>query len=819
MDATTYPLGEILKPERRFMIPTFQRDYEWVEDPQWRLLFEDLEAAGERLMECRQWAADAGTSPMEANVSPHFLGAIVCDSLPFATGSVALRAVIDGQQRLSTLQLLIRGLLDVVQARDVDGSFKKEAASLRRMLRNPDDIADSEEETYKLWPRRLDRAVWPVAIGDEVPADGTHLYLAARRFFAAATRRSLDAWPADEADDRLRAMVDALSGLFKLVVIDLDPNDDAQVIFEVLNGRQTPLSAADLVKNLLFLRGELNDDEVERLYDQYWAGFDQPWWKTEVGTGHAARGRRDVLLSVWLNVETGRDVSTAHLYREARAFIDTDQPKTESVLMDLAELAQGYKEVYGEEQVADNRLRIAYDRLIRLNNLTAIPLVTWLRTLPAEQLTPKDHRRAVMAVESYTVRRMMVGWQTRGYGQIFTRALRQARAAADKGQDIPGAIIDSLTEGWPSDEDLQSAFLNRSYYGNVAQFRLRLVFSAIDDTMRAENPLVPNAAYEYDGLEIEHVMPQSWQDHWPLDLDPGDEAARIRAEAERNARVHRLGNLTMVTNTFNKVVSNLSWSEHKRPEFAKQASLELNKPIAASETWDEAAIDARAKALATVAARIWPSPVALEASVIPAVAQGARGNDVSESGKPAPVTVDEAPSGDEPADGAGEFDIPTHDTRATEPSVANVAELKPLPQALEAPNGDEGLSREQVPAFNAGTGTDASTPPSGSEGPENTGPRYRDLPGALEPLDRLGPRPRPGSPEQAVRHLSYSKPSRARVGTLGAGNWDPSIRDKVQGDVSARNAMTAAISALPNGPDRDALVEAFGDHIDASARS
>lgn len=818
MDAQTYPLADILKPERRFMIPTFQRDYEWVEDPQWRLLFEDLEAAGERLMDCRRWAADAGTSPREANVSPHFLGAIVCDSLPFATGSVALRAVIDGQQRLSTLQLLIRGLLDVVQECDVDGTFKKEAASLRRMLRNPDDIADSEEETYKLWPRRLDREVWPVAIGDEVRADGDHLYLKARRFFAAATRRALDAWPAEEADDRLRAMVDALSGLFKLVVIDLDPNDDAQVIFEVLNGRQTPLSAADLVKNLLFLRGELNDDEVGRLYDEYWAGFDQAWWKTEVGTGHAARGRRDVLLSVWLNVETGRDVSTAHLYREARAFIDTDQPKTESVLMDLAQLARGYKEVYGEEQVADSRLRIAYDRLIRLNNLTAIPLVTWLRTLPAEQLTPKDHRRAVMAVESYTVRRMMVGWQTRGYGQIFTRALREARAAADEGRDIPGAIIESLSEGWPSDQDLQGAFLNRSYYGNVAQFRLRLVFSAIDDTMRAENPLVPNAAYEYDGLEIEHVMPQSWQDHWPLDLDTGDEAARIRAEAERDARVHRLGNLTMVTNTFNNVVSNLSWSEHKRPEFAKQASLELNKPIAASETWDEAAIDARAKALATVAARIWPSPAALGTSIVPGITRGPRGYDVSESGGPL-GTVDEGPDGDDSADAPSGLDTPMHDTQATKPTSSNVVEPAPMPQVPEAPTGDERRSREPGLAVNRATETDASTPSPGSEGQENTGLRYRDLPGALEPLDRLGPRPRPGSAEQAVRHLSYSKPSRARVGTLGSGSWDPSIRDKVQGDVSARNAMSAAISAIPNGPDRDALVEAFGDHIDPPARS
>lgn len=109
------------------------------------------------------------------------------------------------------------------------------------------------------------------------------------------------------------ALADALSSLFKLVVIDLDDNDDAQVIFEVLNGRQTPLSAIESVKNLLFLRGELAEDDVERLYDQYWARFDEKWWKETVGRGHAQRGRRDVLLSVWLTATTGTSKPTSEI--------------------------------------------------------------------------------------------------------------------------------------------------------------------------------------------------------------------------------------------------------------------------------------------------------------------------------------------------------------------------------------------------------------------------------------------------------------------------------------------------------------------------
>lgn len=104
---------------------------------------------------------------------------------------------------------------------------------------------------------------------------------------------------------------------------DLEDNDDAQVIFEVLNGRQTPLSATDLVKNFLFLRAELDSEaDFERLYEQHWAHFDDPWWREEVGRGHAARGRRDVLLSAWLTAAAGTEVNVGHLYGEVRRYLE-----------------------------------------------------------------------------------------------------------------------------------------------------------------------------------------------------------------------------------------------------------------------------------------------------------------------------------------------------------------------------------------------------------------------------------------------------------------------------------------------------------------
>lgn len=125
-------------------------------------------------------------------------------------------------------------------------------------------------------------------MAEDSPGVDDHLYLKARRFFR---DRSRVAMQTPEGGDRSDVVVDALLSLFKLVVIDLEDNDDAQVIFEVLNGRQTPLSATDLVKNLLFLRAELTDEaELEALYEEHWAPFDDVWWRKEIGRGHAARG-------------------------------------------------------------------------------------------------------------------------------------------------------------------------------------------------------------------------------------------------------------------------------------------------------------------------------------------------------------------------------------------------------------------------------------------------------------------------------------------------------------------------------------------------
>lgn len=605
MQAETYALKTVLGFERRYVIPTFQRDYEWTLEGQWQLLHEDLVTAAEKLQKARADAEALGESRARADnkVAPHFLGAIVCDQLPSSTGGVDQRAVIDGQQRLTTLQLLARGILDVLLE---SGSAR--APQVRRLIQNPSDVAEKPIDRYKLWPRRKDREVWPSAISDEVSPSNGHLYLQARTFFADATRAAVAAAP---DTDLLDTIVDAFLGLFKLVVIDLDDNDDAQVIFEVLNGRQTPLSAADLVKNLLFLRGDLSGEkELDALYDTYWAPFDDSWWKRTVGSGHAARGRRDVLLSNWLTAVSGKEANVGHLYGQVRSYLTEHPRTTEEVLKELAQYASGYVTIYNPDDAESLVIRRAYSRIDKVRVVTAVPLLLWLRTLPSEQLTLQDHEAAVAAIESWVMRRMVIGANTRGYGNFFVDVLKSARAALEAGQNVADAVIKSLDSSspglaWPSDDDIFAAFIQNKFYNSFTQERIRLVLGSIDQQLQSENPRTEPAEFDYDRLQIEHVMPQSWKAHWPLEAP--DSAQLELASQLRDATVQRIGNLTLVTSRFNQGVSNLGW-DFKRSEFNLQSGLQLNKSLAASEQWDESSIQERARQLASVACRVWTRP-------------------------------------------------------------------------------------------------------------------------------------------------------------------------------------------------------------------
>lgn len=625
MQANTRTIKEILLGEQRFTIPPYQRPYVWSRERQWQPLWADIEDTVLRLSEARKDAMAKGKplATADESVAPHFLGAIVVDELSTPPGEIKRHAVVDGQQRLTTSQLLIRGVLDALDAADAD---KKLRSQLRKLVLNDEDVVTTPETAFKVWPRKAERQAFTTAMDSEaIPDAEASRFAAGRQYFAEEATRWLNDVQAPEGEgdpllDRAALLVSTLRELLKLVVIDLDGVDDAQVIFEVLNARHTPLTAADLVKNLLFLKAESEGLDVDALYETHWTIFDDDWWGEQVGTGHATRARQDYLLGDWLTARSAKLVSVGHLYGFAKTWIVSSGEKIPDILKSINAYAKAYRQLAGQstEGATDAEQR-AFRTIQTLRVTAASPLVLWLLTRASDVVEPEDRQKAIQHIESYLVRRMATKRQTRAYNMVFVELLQAAQRAKGSVADAIATALAGSPHGyaWPTDEDLVESFVgNRAYGpGGINQGRIRLLLGAVNHRLQSQSAKAEDVTFDYSSLTVEHVMPQKWEEHWPLEAESED--ALALAKQERSRQVQRFGNLTLLTSALNPAVSNGSWAM-KRPKIDEHTVLMLNKRVVTEpgpdkkpiprEVWDEDVIRARGAWLAEQVARVWDRP-------------------------------------------------------------------------------------------------------------------------------------------------------------------------------------------------------------------
>ncbi len=617
MKADTRNLQQVMHGDRRFVIPVYQRPYVWEQEKQWEPLWSDVESTARRLVEARVDAHNKKhpASDADKTAPPHFLGAIVLEQYPTATGDIDVRSVVDGQQRLTTLQLLLRGVLDALETASLEGPL---VARIRKLIQNDEDVV-SGDAVHKVWPRPAEQNKYLSAMSPTLPKEHESQFAAARNYFFGSAIEFLDD---DEVPDdpyaegtglnrRASLLVATLLGLVKLVVIDLEDVDDAQVIFEALNARNTPLSAADLVKNLLFMRAQVQHHDPQELYERVWSRFDgdDGWWRGFVGSGHAQRARQDWLLGDWLIAETGRAINVGRLYGEFRSWFDSSGANSVQALESVSRYADAYEMLHDRMSGATPAELRAFERIQRLNITAATPVLLWLLVQPAEHLPVAERTLAMLAIESYVVRRMAAKLQTRAYGQAFTEVLRTAQAATAH----PGrAVIEALRNSphgyeWPLDKAISDQFAASRYYGpgGISQERLRLLLGAVDARLQQEVHKAEPVTVEYEKLQIEHIIPDKWRQYWPIVAE--DENERQVLEQQRDASVHHIGNLTLVSFRLNPSMSNDPWAA-KRDELRKHSHLRLNALLCEREDWDEHAIVAREKWLAEYIGKEWAGP-------------------------------------------------------------------------------------------------------------------------------------------------------------------------------------------------------------------
>lgn len=291
MDANALSPRDLFGSRTHYQVPAFQRPYVWNEEDQWSPLWDDVVRVAEAYVVAK--LEDPGAKV----TAQHFLGAVVYQAPPPVSGDVVRPEVIDGQQRMTTLQVLIDAVHEVVRERGHDDL----AESLEELILNSGSRFLGKRERFKLWPSQTDREAFELAMGSSPCPPGEHPILAAHAFFEAEAERWLSGDPDDDGvvppgseSLRVEALNSTLQDRLLVVAIDLTGHDDAQIIFETLNDRGTPLLKADLIKNWLFRKGDTLGADTAAWAEDQWAEFDGRWWREEIRQGRLTRSRIDI---------------------------------------------------------------------------------------------------------------------------------------------------------------------------------------------------------------------------------------------------------------------------------------------------------------------------------------------------------------------------------------------------------------------------------------------------------------------------------------------------------------------------------------------
>lgn len=320
MKADTLSLKALFQKDIRYIIPTFQRPYVWNQEDQWEPLWNDVRNTAERYIDHLR-DADGNNPLAEERTGTHFMGAVVLQQRPTASAELETRDVIDGQQRLTTMQLLTDAAQEVLEEIGADA----EARRVSRLILNAD--AD-DDHVFKLWPTSLDRDAFRAAMTNATTPAGFEgsLIVQAHDFFRLQIREWIEAAPNSEQHiERIHGLETAIFGLLEVVVIDLATADDAFVIFETLNARGTPLLASDLVKNYVLQTATAHGLDADALYEAEWKVFDDPWWRADTRQGRIVRPRLDVFLNYWLIMRTADEVQSHEVFPKFREYVEQDK--------------------------------------------------------------------------------------------------------------------------------------------------------------------------------------------------------------------------------------------------------------------------------------------------------------------------------------------------------------------------------------------------------------------------------------------------------------------------------------------------------------
>jgi hypothetical protein len=604
---------ELFDGTKRYVIPMFQRQYVWREEKQLSRLWSDLQAKTTQRLDRK-------------TTSPHFLGAIVIANLPTYGRQVQAYDVIDGQQRLTTFQILLTAFRDV--AKSHNSEFADE---LNKYIVNVGIMDDKTVERYKVWPTQVDRLQMKTLVDSGSLNTVTELeqtslgrqrtgvepfMIVAYKYFHQQIAVFVATDSADSThDDRIETLFHTLKHDLALVSIELEGGDDPQVIFETLNGFNEPLLPTDLLRNFAFQRayrekrGE-DDKTPDELYNEYWLPFDQHFWKRDEKQGRLKRPRADIFFQHFLAMKQATDVNVARLYHDYKIWIETEAPYPRIVdeLKDLAKFARVFKKLLTPDEPSE--LSAFAGMLNAFDVKTISPLILFL--CGEVELEGDALAQALTILESFLIRRAVCCLTTKNYNRLFLQLVEILRGKDDVVEALRVALLHGTGDAvvWPDDISFKQAWLNRPLYNDLTSSRVQYILKSIEQAKRTTKN---EDIHIKSVLTVEHIMPVAWEKNWPLADGSFAKLAIDRLlvdeenpEVEKRALlVNTIGNLTLLTHPLNSSLQNSGW-DVKRPEITKQSSLALNRELLDIEIWDDNEIMQRQGKLLEIAVLVWP---------------------------------------------------------------------------------------------------------------------------------------------------------------------------------------------------------------------
>lgn len=559
-----------------YILPHFQREYAW-DRSNWQTLLSDVLSVYE--------AYNPDKEP------EHFMGALVVINDGTRNGTVPAFKLVDGQQRLTTISLVLCALGHIVEE-----SHPNLYRKIQRLLTNTDEIGLLY---FKLLPTKKygDLGAYRAIIeGKSLPSDSESRIPEAFDYFYKELRVKI---LKNQLEPERLFIV--LTNCLQVVFIDLDQKERPYEIFESLNAKNKPLTQADLVRNYIAMR--LPIAQQEQVFEEQWSKIESLLQERRT-VGRSRFGEMTAFLRHYLAFRTGLLPNQDHVYARFRDRMEKDVSSEGFIeeIDTLCRFAIYYNYLLRSENEKDEDIQIRLSRLNVLEISTAYPfLMVMYDALEQNTINRDEFLEGLDILENYLVRRYLAGEPSNYLNKMFPTLWREVkqRCAVNKLAFPEGLVQVILTKNYPSDNRIQQLLLREQLYDRSSQSRNKVCL-----ILESVNTHLSRGSDGYTVLNseptIEHIMPQSPTKEWKADLGSN-------LEQVYNEFLHTLGNLTLVTQEWNSTLSNAAFAT-KRHKLASHA-LRLNSQYFSAEIpqWNEKAILERANFLIFQILEIWSS--------------------------------------------------------------------------------------------------------------------------------------------------------------------------------------------------------------------